>query len=334
VTGQKVAENVEEISPARLNHIRYLAQGASSIVRLMELDQSSQVVLKSYTQPRLAIETKEEREVVVSIRSSVTPAGLESNTPDSICNEDQILTRDSVFELNTLEKLKHPNIIKLIGKISTPLAAVLEYVPGGTLADAIWKKQIGEEGDDKSALKFRVASQIASALVYIHSENVIHRDLKPSNILVVSLEEDADILVKLADFGCAFWIGESSAVTVGTPFFMAPEAYDNTIESLAPTLDIFSFGMVLWCIWDSSTPWKSIGATELEEIRTGCRRPRLRLRWPSVIQTIISSSWDQSPANRPTANAIYLHLNSVLTPPNPEPSLTEQDASSESVPIV
>ena len=40
-------------------------------------------------------------------------------------------------------------------------------------------------------------AQIASALEYIHSVNVIHRDLKPENVLLGSNDE-----AKLADFGC------------------------------------------------------------------------------------------------------------------------------------
>lgn len=78
-----------------------------------------------------------------------------------------------------------------------------------------------------------IASQLVSALYYLHSQLVLHRDLKPQNILI-----GMDGFVKLCDFGFArtLNIGQYLLTSVkGTPLYMAPEImqhkpYDQNSE--------------------------------------------------------------------------------------------------------
>lgn len=67
----------------------------------------------------------------------------------------------------------------------------MEFVKGGELfTHIIQKKRFDEE-----STKFIVA-QIASAMGYLHSKEIIYRDLKPENVLI-----EADGYIKLIDFG-------------------------------------------------------------------------------------------------------------------------------------
>ncbi len=50
-----------------------------------------------------------------------------------------------------------------------------------------------------------VASQLVSALHYLHSRRILHRDMKPQNILVGSRGQ-----IKLCDFGLAIIITDDS----------------------------------------------------------------------------------------------------------------------------
>lgn len=106
-------------------------------------------------------------------------------------------------------KLK--KIIKLLGILFTKqkhLNLVLEYIGGGTLKDIIHNISIGLPWK----LRVGYARDIAAAMQYLHSLNIIHRDLKSDNCLV--RENGRSVVV--ADFGLSRIINQSSASTTST----------------------------------------------------------------------------------------------------------------------
>jgi len=92
----------------------------------------------------------------------------------------------------------------------------------------------------------RIASEVARALEYAHTQGVIHRDIKPENIL---LTRSGDALV--ADFGLACAVGAgrehltATGLAVGTPTYMSPEQGSGDID-LDLRTDIYSLGSVLY----------------------------------------------------------------------------------------
>uniref|UniRef100_A0AC35FUC5 Aurora kinase n=1 Tax=Panagrolaimus sp. PS1159 TaxID=55785 RepID=A0AC35FUC5_9BILA len=98
-----------------------------------------------------------------------------------------------VREIEIQCHLNHPNILKLYNYFvdDKKVYLILEYSLNGELYQCLQdKKKFSEK---QSAL---YTFQIADALHYCHSKNVIHRDIKPENILI-----GADNELKLADFG-------------------------------------------------------------------------------------------------------------------------------------
>ena len=84
-------------------------------------------------------------------------------------------------------------------------------------------------------------------MAYLHSMNIIHRDLKPSNILV---ESAACRVVKISDFGKSRVLNDTSIYyggEAGDRRFMPPEALTTNPVFSKPS-DVYSFGMVLWCL--------------------------------------------------------------------------------------
>ncbi|CAH8646650.1 Serine/threonine-protein kinase Sgk1 [Schistosoma haematobium] len=138
-------------------------------------------------------------------------------------------------ERNVLVKsLNHPFLCKLhlSFQSTTKLYFVLDYINGGELFYHIQRERVFTE----TRTRF-YAAQIASALGYLHSENIIYRDLKPENILL-----DSKGYAILTDFGLCKQNSASQSTTLtfcGTPEYLAPE-----ILRKQP----YDFAVDWWCL--------------------------------------------------------------------------------------
>jgi len=121
-----------------------------------------------------------------------------------------------------------------------PPYIIMEYANGGTLASVIEKKQ--QTGsfytNDELIGLFR---QLATGMSQVNT-CLVHRDVKPDNILL------CNDTFKISDFGLSKVAAEGTRTLsfkgAGTPFYMAPEAWDlskNTIQ-----MDIYSMGIVFY----------------------------------------------------------------------------------------
>ncbi|KAH9881621.1 hypothetical protein IAQ61_000348 [Plenodomus lingam] len=131
-------------------------------------------------------------------------------------SEEKLIRR----ELEIHQNLAHKNILKLVSWFhdDKSIYLVLEYAAGGSLYSRL-KKQPKGRFDEKTTATFIV--QIALALRYMHSKNIIHRDIKPENNLL-GLQSD----IKLADFGYRYSVHSESGLrstVCGTLDYLSPE---------------------------------------------------------------------------------------------------------------
>jgi serine/threonine protein kinase len=154
-------------------------------------------------------------------------------------------------EAETLKKLNHPNIVRLIdvGVSEGKPYIAMEYISGGTLKNLMTKPMYWQDA-------LHLISPIARAIEYIHKHGVIHRDIKPSNILITDSGEPL-----LSDFGLAQVIHDAvedaigSSGIVGTPDYMAPEqAFEQKMDSRA---DIYALGVVLYEMITGRVPFNA-----------------------------------------------------------------------------
>ncbi|VAH28196.1 unnamed protein product [Triticum turgidum subsp. durum] len=147
-------------------------------------------------------------------------------------------------EIKTLGRLRHPNLVTLVGYHlgESEMFLIYNYLPGGNLERFIQERS-------KRPVEWKrlhkIALDIAKALAYLHDTcvpRILHRDVKPNNILL-----DTNHNAYLSDFGLARLLGnsETHATTgvAGTFGYVAPE-YAMTCR-VSDKADVYSYGVVL-----------------------------------------------------------------------------------------
>lgn len=168
-----------------------------------------------------------------------------------IISRRKLVTRDMAGrierEIQYLQLLRHPHIIKLYTVITTPseIIMVLEYA-GGELFDYI--VQNGKMPEDKARKFFQ---QIVCAVEYCHRHKIVHRDLKPENLLL-----DEQLNVKIADFGLSNIMtdGNFLKTSCGSPNYAAPEVISGKLYA-GPEVDVWSCGVILYVLLVGRLPF-------------------------------------------------------------------------------
>jgi serine/threonine-protein kinase len=111
-----------------------------------------------------------------------------------------------------------PNVVTIfdVADVAGQPAIVMEFLPGGTLADRM------RAGRIPPALGLAWLEQAGRALDAAHAAGVVHRDVKPANLML-----GADGEVRVTDFGIARIAGDAPLTSVGTILgtsgYMSPE---------------------------------------------------------------------------------------------------------------
>lgn len=152
-----------------------------------------------------------------------------------------------LLQVSVLTRVRHPNLVTLIGACSDVLALIYEFLPNGSLEDRL--AQINSTPPLTWQVRTRIIAEICSALIFLHSNKphpVVHGDLKPANILL-----DANLVSKLSDFGiCRFLVESNTSTTLcrrtlpkGTFAYIDPEFL--TTGELEPRSDVYAFGIII-----------------------------------------------------------------------------------------
>ncbi|GMI73611.1 hypothetical protein like AT2G45910 [Hibiscus trionum] len=144
-------------------------------------------------------------------------------------------------EVDDLIKLRHPNLVTLIGACPGRRALIYEYVPNGSLEDRLNCRNNMPQLSWQS--RIHIATQLCSTLMFLHSGKLVHGNLKPGNILL-----DDNFGCKLTDFGIrrALSLLENSNDTTesrnANPY-LDPD-FLNT-RRISHSLDLYPFGVIV-----------------------------------------------------------------------------------------
>ncbi|GJJ72034.1 hypothetical protein EMPS_04391 [Entomortierella parvispora] len=144
-------------------------------------------------------------------------------------------------EIELMESLDHPNIVKLHEVIETQFSiyVCMEYVEGCSLEQLLKNQLLGRlcESDARS-----ITRELASAVSHCHSRFVVHRDLKPANVLITPGGK-----VMLIDFGLGNTFSYRSRLNTicGSLPYYSPEIARGS-NYTGPEVDIWCLGVTLF----------------------------------------------------------------------------------------
>uniref|UniRef100_A0A673GZL3 non-specific serine/threonine protein kinase n=1 Tax=Sinocyclocheilus rhinocerous TaxID=307959 RepID=A0A673GZL3_9TELE len=147
-------------------------------------------------------------------------------------------------EVEIQSHLRHPNILRLYGYFhdTARVYLILEFAPKGELYGEL--QRCGTFDDQRSAT---YVMELADALSYCHSKNVIHRDIKPENLLLGSNGE-----LKIADFGWSVHTPSSRRSTLcGTLDYLPPEMISMKIFFCLMSMCLYYASYVVYHLSDS-----------------------------------------------------------------------------------
>jgi LRR receptor-like serine/threonine-protein kinase FLS2 len=155
------------------------------------------------------------------------------------------IEKSFVSESTTLGRIRHRNLVKIIGTLSsrTFKCLILEYISNGNLdlhlhspaSELSWEQRL------------KIALGVAHGLVYLHNETgfgqVLHCDLKPSNILL-----DDDFEPHISDFGISRMIFSDADKSVSVDGMQGSIGYAAPGTWLKALLDLIRSDMLMLCM--------------------------------------------------------------------------------------
>ncbi|KAG5251566.1 hypothetical protein OIU76_007779 [Salix suchowensis] len=173
-----------------------------------------------------------------------TPVAIKMLNPESMQGHAEFKQ-----EVDVLSKLRHPNLVTLIGTCTEVCALIYEYLPNGNLED-----RLSCEGNTPPLswqARICIATELCSALIFLHSStptSIVHGDLKPGNVLL-----DANLSCKLSDFGICRALSHHDNPRNITQYhrtdpkgtFLYLDPHFLATGELSPKSDTYAFGIIL-----------------------------------------------------------------------------------------
>lgn len=183
-------------------------------------------------------------------------------------------------EVGNLLRVKHPNIVQLLGYSYETTSELVEHNGKQRLSQHIYRvlcfeylqgesldKRLPEESFAPDwSTRYMIIKGICEGLDFLHrcEPPIFHLDLKPANILL-----DSSMLPKVADFGLSRVISQSyTHVTKqirGTQTYMPPEFING--GNISHKNDVFSLGVVMIEIMTGSLDYSNIEMDNVVEFK-------------------------------------------------------------------
>ena len=209
------------------------------------------------------------------------------------CNDDSIVDRFE-NEAKVMVQLEHPYIRQVYDydRMEDQPCIIMEYLEGEDL------KALMKQGRHFSGQELvRWWNQMAQALNYCHSLNIVHRDIKPSNIFI-----DKYGNVRLMDFGIAKnnegGSGTLTGSTLGTRIYMSPEQVKDP-KRVDYRTDLYSLAVTFVHLLTGKAPYDSTTSSDFEIQMSIVTKPIDLKNTPKDWQVFLAPYLEKNPNKRP-----------------------------------
>lgn len=181
-------------------------------------------------------------------------SGSVTTVSDSTMRDYDIFKRRFLDEARKLHAIHHEHIVTVSDLFEENMTAyyVMEYIKGETLKAKIDRMGALSEEDAR-----RYIGQVADALSYIHSLDMLHLDIKPANIMLRA----SDDRVVVIDFGLARHYDSKTGEQTTTYILAHSPGYapfeqslHDSSNHLSPASDIYALGATLCAIVTGKRP--------------------------------------------------------------------------------
>ena len=216
-------------------------------------------------------------------------------TPESVTN----------FRAETKDMLplQHDNLIPLLGCSVRDSKVILWK---GVTGVPLWGYVRNPSNVMTPRQVLTWARQLASALAYLHSQQIIHGGVKTSNII---LDREQQLLLK--DYGFMDYKDEVPLID-SDPRWLAPELIVARESGYNEKIDVYGFGMVVYEMMMRESPFVSMKSSEIiDTLSYRVVRPEtVPGIFPPLFIRLLSACWSHDPNERPTMEKIVKILES------------------------
>jgi len=239
-------------------------------------------------------------------------------------NSDWKSKTEFLSEMEKLSKLKHVNVLSLLGMTSSsqqPVCLLFEYSTCEDLhkhlmmhSSLINENQVSSSDilQTNELSLINICIQISQAMEYLISKHYVHGDLATRNIYV----ENCGILkitilrIKRTEYADDYiYTGTNSP---GIPIRWMP-AEAIVFERFTTESDIWSFGILLWEVYSYGLqPYYRISDADVVDMIHAHQILHCPVACPAKIYSLMIKCWHELPSDRPSFQYIHRYLCNLL----------------------
>lgn len=222
-------------------------------------------------------------------------------------------------EMSALSKVHDPHVVSFMGAVvERQLNAcwiVQEFVPCGTLNDAIRKNGYNALAKKSVSKRLQILADVASGMAALERQDppILHRDLKPSNIFL-----DEDMRAKIGDMGLAKILNAENNLPLtaetGTYLYMAPEVIGH--EPYGTSADVWSWAATAVEVLTFKFPYQDKLLTPIQiavQVMKHKMHPEVPERQCSpALQDLLNRCFSFEPSRRPSFSSIVDSMSGII----------------------